>query len=467
MEVVKISNIHIVIGLGYGDEGKGSIVDYLVRQHNAHTVVRFNGGSQAAHTNISPEGVVHVCSQFGSGILVPGVKTLLSRFMLIDPLAIESESDVLKGKGISDCLERLMIDDDCIIITPFHKIINRMIEISLGDSKHGSCGMGVGQAVMDSDKLGNRMLFAKDLLIKPLMKQKLNFLWASKLDLAKQLMDEHPDNELLKSYFDKLNQLDYVKVLTEKYYGFARNSGVQISEDFLNRILAKEENVIFEGAQGALLDKDRGFWPYVTPTCTTFENADKLISQTDYSGKITKVGVLRSYSTRHGVGPFVTENSELTKLIPDEHNGFNDWQESFRIGWFDLIATKYALNIAGDVDYVALTNLDRLFSVKQIPVCVLYDFYGLEVNLDKFFKSFKNLNGDTLISDILVTKDSNQKHQSQLAKLLGMCKPVYYQKNKVFKMREYVKFLEKELNISIPLISVGPTANEKIQTLNP
>ena len=119
---------YIVIGLGYGDEGKGSTVDFLVRESGAHTVVRFNGGSQAAHNVTSPQGVHHCFSLFGSGTLVPEVETFLSRHVVIDPLAIEAEGAVLQKKGVEQPFERLTMDPGCPVVTPFHRIINRMRE---------------------------------------------------------------------------------------------------------------------------------------------------------------------------------------------------------------------------------------------------------------------------------------------------------------------------------------------------
>lgn len=414
MSSVKDNNAFIVVGLNYGDEGKGSVVDYLVRRYKANLVVRFNGGPQAAHHVVSPEGITHCFSQFGSGTLVPEAETFLSRFMLVDPLAIRVENDVLSAKGVIDASKRLMIDQGCQVVTPFHRIINRMLETSRGEARHGSCGQGVGEAVSDLNRFGERVLFARDLLDKVKTMQKLDFLWRIKTDLAEQIVKEHPDNEKLFSYLKEIKQIDYVDRLADAYDDFVRKSGVRIvGEDCLTDLLARNGNVVFEGAQGVLLDPDKGFAPYVTKTNTTLKNAEKLIVGS--SKNVIGIGVLRGYMTRHGAGPFITEDEWLTKTIPDCHNHENEWQGKFRVGWFDLVATRYALKIAGDIDYLAMTNLDRLCGFDRIPVCGSYD---------------------------------NQK-------------PVYSEHIKG--IRNYIQFIERELDKPISIISFGPSAQEKIK----
>ncbi|KAF0249156.1 MAG: adenylosuccinate synthase [bacterium] len=120
----------IVVGLGYGDEGKGTTTDYLTRKYQAHTVIRFNGGSQAAHHVVTSSGITHCFAQFGSGTLVSGVRSYLSSYMAVDPLALLVENQALQEKGVQDGLSRIIIDENCLVITPFHKIINQMQEVS-------------------------------------------------------------------------------------------------------------------------------------------------------------------------------------------------------------------------------------------------------------------------------------------------------------------------------------------------
>ena len=410
------SNISIVVGLGYGDEGKGSIVDYLVRLQKADLVVRFNGGPQAAHNVVSPEGITHCFSQFGSGTLVPGVETFLSRFMFVDPLAIFVEDDVLRNKSISNAMERLIIDRDCPIVTPFHKIVNQMREISRGDARHGSCGMGVGEAAKDLDYFGQECFFIKDILDRPTMIRKLNFLRECKIDIAEQIFEELPDNEQLRLRFERIKDSGRVSILAEVYSLFVKTIGVRIKDgQYLAERLSGKGSVVFEGAQGVLLNPKTGPKPYVTKTDTTLKNAEELIAGS--SKMIVRIGISRAYMTRHGLGPFVTEDKKLTEMIPDCHNLDNEWQGKFRIGWFDLVAARYALKVAGDIDCLAITNLDRLTGLNYIPVCTSY-------------------------------RGSAEK-----------CEPVY--SKKIAGTGNYIRFLERELKKPISIVSFGPSAREK------
>lgn len=173
----------IVGGLGFGDEGKGTIVDYLTREYNAKLIVRFNGGPQAAHHVVTPEGITHVFSQFGSGTFVPGVNTYISPRVVFDPLALIKESVALKEKGIQYPLRRLFVNKDCLIVTPFHKIISRMLETARKE-KRGTCGKGVGEVRKDEKNLKENALYFKDLFNKSLLADKLKFIYHLKVDLA-------------------------------------------------------------------------------------------------------------------------------------------------------------------------------------------------------------------------------------------------------------------------------------------
>ena len=171
-----------IADLGFGDAGKGSITDFLTRQLSAHTVVRYNGGPQAAHTVVTGDGKQHTFSQFGSGTLLPSTKTLLSRFMLINPLNMLKEERHLKELGITDALQRTQIDRRALVITPFQKAINRLKEIARAENRHGSCGEGIGECMADTLKYGDAMLYAGDLQDRATLSKKLRYLRAAKQD---------------------------------------------------------------------------------------------------------------------------------------------------------------------------------------------------------------------------------------------------------------------------------------------
>jgi len=139
---------YVVCGLGFGDEGKGSVIDFLCnprRPDPARTVVRFNGGAQAAHNVLAADGRHHTFAQFGSGSFTPGVRTHLSRFVLVDPLALAAEAAHLASAGVPDALDRLTVDRDALLVTPYHQAANRAREVARGRGRHGSCGMGIGE----------------------------------------------------------------------------------------------------------------------------------------------------------------------------------------------------------------------------------------------------------------------------------------------------------------------------------
>lgn len=455
---METDRIFIVVGLGYGDEGKGTITDYLVRRFNAKHVFRFNGGAQAAHFVVAPNGVLHCFSQFGSGTLA-GAGTVLTSKMLVDPIRMMNEAVALEEKGVANSLNHIVIDPNCLIITPFHGIINQMLEISRGETRHGSCGVGVGETVKDGRYLGKMALMAGDMFDKKVLLNKLDFLLRIKIDLAEQIVVEHPDKTELAEYLKKLKQKRYIEKLISVYYNFATKSGIRIKHVYRS-MLASEDNIIFEGAQGVLLDEDRGFYPYITHSRTTFKNADELISNFGSSKEVIKIGVMRAYATRHGQGPFVTEDEWLGKQIPDIHNGANEWQGVFKIGWFDLLAAWYALEAAGRIDCIALTNFDRLNDFKKIKVCHAYKYDGAaDESLEQFFDYEKESNGKIIIKKIKFPSVTSLEYQSRLAELLKLCKPIY----RSIEKSEYARFLEEELKTKISIISVGPKATEKIE----
>jgi len=436
----------IVIGLGYGDEGKGSIVDFLTEQIGSKNIVRYNGGPQASH-HVVHNGYTHCFSQFGSGSFMSDVNTYLSKHMLVDLIALGVEEASLRQKGITDGYERLYIDGDCKIITPMQKIVGQMRELS---KQYGSCGMGVGEAVRDSQSLNGNSLKIADVQNGKTLQRKLDFLWRFKLDHAEQLAEENPYNQEIQSYYERINDRSLVQRLLNLYQGFGDRLHITSGYDIPSQ-------AIFEGAQGVLLDIEYGFLPYVTKTDTTFANAYTLVSK---GNKIKRLGVLRAYSTRHGAGPFVSEDLELTHRIPDLHNGTHEWQGKFRIGWLDILASRYALEVVGGVDNIALTNLDRLHDIRHIRACTSYEYVG-DKNIDGFF-DYEIIHGRKIIHEIRVQEKPNIKTQQELTALLFECEPIYTE-FKNWDEHHYLSFLESEQGLATPIaiVSKGPERKNK------
>jgi adenylosuccinate synthase len=377
---VTILRAHVVAGLGLGDEGKGSMVDWLVRVYGADTVIRYNGGAQAAHHVVLADGREHCFAQFGAGTLVPGVRTFLARFVVVDPPALRAEEQALRAIGVHDGYRRLTIDPRCVVVTPFHRIVNHMREVARGTGRHGSCGMGIGEARLDSERPGLPTLTIGDIggdtgeLQR--LRARLRLLWLSKLDIAEQLLDECADGGAraeLEVLLRDLRRPERVPALVEAYAEILAGVRVAMQPGAPSSVRAEPPRVVvFEGAQGVLLDRELGMWPHVTPSRTTFAHADTLLAELGPTAEVTRVGVLRAYATRHGAGPLVTEDAQLSAVRPDRHNGEQRWQGRFRLGWFDGPAARYALRAVGGVDQLVLTNLDRLDGLPQVALCSAY-----------------------------------------------------------------------------------------------
>src|SRR5215216_4633818 len=364
----------LTVDLGFGDAGKGSIVDFLTRAHGAHTVVRYNGGAQAAHRVVTagPNPREHIFAQFGSGTLA-GAATHLSRFMLLDPLAMQAEEQHLQALGVADAFERTTIDERALVITPFQRAANRLKELARGDGRHGSCGMGIGETMIDYLEYGQRVLFAGDLRRPDVLRAKLHFLREINLAKIEALLPYLPDSDEAAREQSPLRDPDWPDWLIEEYRAFAQQARI-VPSAYLHGILRRPGAVIFEGAQGVLLDEWQGFHPYTTWSTTTLENAEYLLDEAGYTGDLTRIGITRAYATRHGAGPLVTEDAALTRALPDASNGFGAWQRGFRVGWLDMVMLKYALDLTGRLDQLAVTCLDRLAELPDLRICRGYSY---------------------------------------------------------------------------------------------
>lgn len=472
MQKQKYKNF-ILVGLGFGDEGKGSITDFLVDAYFTKTVIRYNGGSQAAHTVVTPDKKTHIFSQFGSGTFHKNTKTYLSEQMFIDLYSLLEEEFVLKQKGIKDALKRIVISPNATLITPYHKMIGQMEEIARGKNKVGTTGKGVGIAAIDKMYFPKEAIYIKDLdsknLLIKLEKQREKFFNRAISILSNT---ENKEVEKILLYFKNKYPLRQVFQFFQEFAKSYQNT-IDKGNSFKKRLLAGNESYLLEGAQGTLLDLEYGFFPYITKTKTTLESAKNLF----LSKKIESIGILRCYSHRHGKGPLPTETKILSKKIKEEHNLENHWQGSFRMGWFDLILTRYAVKLNPDLSSIALTCLDQVADFPKIKVCVEYIYNGKDSNLlRKFFKT-KSENNEIRILDIIPQRHSLEDRKL-LTKLLLECKPSRYlefttwkkdldslRENKIPKeLQFFLDFLESKNGIHLPIsiLSFGKTRKEKM-----
>ena len=439
-------HVILVIDLAFGDCGKGTVVDFLARRCAAAgqpaTVVRFNGGPQAGHNVVTPDGRHHTFSQFGSGAFVPRVRTLLSRFMLIEPYALFNEAAHLRSLGVTDALGRLSIDARCPVITPPHQAANRLRELARGDAAHGTCGLGIGELMQDLADHREMTLRAADLSDRLTVARRLHAirdLKLAQLGDAVAALAAHPG---AKPNIQTLLEPSWIDAAVDIYAELARHVPV-VDEAGARSILRSEQTLIFEGAQGVLLDENFGFHPHTTWSTTTFANADTLLDGAGRGGRRTRLGVLRTYFTRHGAGPFVTEDPLLAAALPESHNPDAGWQGRFRVGSFDAVAARYALQAAGGVDALALTHLDRL---PQLPpqICDAYRAEGSR--------------GETMTS-IRIRRPAELAHQQQLTQRLRHCQPVYTDVSA--DPEAFVSCIARALRSRVALVSSGPAACHK------
>jgi adenylosuccinate synthase len=449
----------LIADLGFGDAGKGTITDYLVRECSAGLVVRYNGGPQAAHNVVTSDGKHHTFAQFGSGMLLPWTRTLLTRFMLINPLNMLKEERHLAQLGVSDALPRTLIDRRTLVITPFQKATNRLRELARAGQRHGSCGEGVGECRADHLAYGDEALSAGDLLDRATMRKKLRFLRDAKYAEVAAFRQQLPDSEQAQHELAVFTHPGSIEDCLDVYEHFARY--VQLLDDAaIAAQLARSETLIFEGAQGVLLDEDYAFAPYSTWSATTFANAATLLREHSYMGEVIKLGVVRAYATRHGAGPFPTEDPALTAALPDLHNGWNDWQQTFRVGHCDLVATRYARDVIGHLDGLAVTHLDRWETLPVRKLCTAYHYQDTEADLAPYFASPSGQEGRT-VSRINVRQPVSLAHQEELTRHLWLCRPHYQILPERMAQEEYLALLAEQLAIPIAIVSSGSTAADK------
>ncbi|MEU3647677.1 adenylosuccinate synthetase [Lentzea sp. NPDC034063] len=335
----------IVVGLGFGDEGKGATVDALCADGSVSAVVRFNGGAQAAH-NVVVDGRHHTFSQFGSGTLA-GVPTWLSRHVLVEPIALATESRELEALGVADPLSLMSIDAQALLTTPFHVAANRARENARGEDRHGSCGKGIGETVWYGLLEGATrgvVVEGQEVIGEPGQAPTVG-------DCLNPGTLRHKLSTLARFYEPLIGDGISVDELVMLYRSFA--DAVRITTDDFGR-LADAGRLVFEGAQGVLLDETHGFHPHTTWSTTTPRNAKALLG----GRKARVIGVTRTYQTRHGAGPLPTEDQAVLDRFPEAHNGTGEFQGAWRAGHLDANLLRYSVDCCGGIDGLAVTHLD-------------------------------------------------------------------------------------------------------------
>lgn len=347
----------VVIGAQWGDEGKGKVTDALGER--AEYVVRYQGGNNAGHTVVTPDGEQFALRLIPAGILTPGCTTVIGNGVVIDPAALLSEIGELEARGVDT--SRLVISANAHLVMPHHRALDRVTERYLGKARIGTTGRGIGPAY--GDKVARIGLRLQDLLDAKIFRDKLEIALREK------------NQVLVKVYNRKAIDVDAV---CKEYLAYGERLAPRIVDTSLliNQALDGGKLVVFEGSQATMLDVDHGTYPFVTSSNPTAGGA--AVGGGVGPNRIDRIiGILKAYTTRVGSGPFPTElldeYGEYLRKAGDEV-GVNT-RRPRRCGWFDSVIARYAVRVNGITDFF-LTKLDVLTSLERVPICVAYDVDG-------------------------------------------------------------------------------------------
>ena len=418
---------YTVIGTQWGDEGKGKIVDWL--SSKADVVVRFQGGNNAGHTLVIGDKTYKL-NLLPSGI-ISGKSCIIGNGVVLDPWALFDEIQKLSNQGITINKDNLKIAENICLILPLHKIIDELNEKSRGEKIIGTTKKGIGPAY--EDKVGRRSIRLCDLEDNELLKKKI----ASLVSFYKLRLDF---NEI---EIDELNLYKSLKGINEKIKFFAAPTW-----KILNKFGEENKTILFEGAQGSLLDIDFGTYPYVTSSNTS---AGQIFAGTGFGIKENhKVfGITKAYTTRVGSGPFPTElEDDIGDFLIDKGKEFGTvTKRKRRCGWFDANLVSQSVKISG-VNEIVLTKLDVLDELKVIKICTGYSLDGKNYDYLPFSENLQNR-----VKPIYETFPGWNKST------FGMKEWKQLPDN----AKKYIIAIEKIIGVNISIISTGP---ERTQTID-
>ncbi|MBT6610371.1 MAG: adenylosuccinate synthase [Rhodospirillaceae bacterium] len=351
----------VVVGAQWGDEGKGKIVDWL--SERADVVVRFQGGHNAGHTLVI-DGVTYKLNMLPSGIVRPGKLSFIGNGVVIDPWALTKEIDAIREQGVEVSPENLLISESATLILPLHSALDQAREKAAGKGKIGTTGRGIGPAY--EDKTARRAIRVGDLMEPGLLGDKIDRLLVHHDTLLKGMGLEPVDRDALLAQLEEMAPkiVPYTRAIWQELDS-ARRRGARI---------------LFEGAQGTMLDIDHGTYPFVTSSNTVAAQA--AVGSGQGPGAIDFVlGITKAYTTRVGAGPFPTEQeNEVGQRLGERGREFGTVTgRPRRCGWFDAVMVRQAVKING-INGISLTKLDVLDGMEELKVCVGYKLDGKEIN---------------------------------------------------------------------------------------
>ncbi len=419
--------VDLLLGLQWGDEGKGKIVDVLTKNYDV--IARFQGGPNAGHTLVF-NGMKHVLHTIPSGIFHDDVKNLVGNGVVIDPVIFKKELDKLSEQNV-DFRKTLLISRKAHLILPTHRLLDAASETSKGKAKIGSTLKGIGPTYMD--KTGRNGIRVGDLELDDWKEKYRNL--ANKHQAMIDFYNvklEYDLNELESEFFDAVETLKSLEFID--------------SEEYLHQAQRDKKSVLAEGAQGSLLDIDFGTYPFVTSSNTTAAGACTGLGVAPNSIKEV-FGIFKAYTTRVGSGPFPTElfdeDGETMSRVGHEFGATTGRPR--RCGWLDLVALRYACQVNG-VTQLMMMKADVLSGFKTLKVCTAYHYKGQDIkhlpynieseNVTPIYTDFKGWEEDLTAMD-----SANTLPQTLI---------------------DYIEFLEEELQIPIKIVSVGPDRKQTI-----
>ena len=422
-----------VIGSQWGDEGKGKIVDWLSSE--ADVVVRFQGGHNAGHTLVI-DGVTYKLRLLPSGIVRKNKISVIGNGVVIDPWAFLDEINEIRSKGVKVGEDNLIISESANLILPFHKEMDEIREDAAGKAKIGTTRRGIGPAY--EDKVGRRSIRVMDLISEKNLDQRLETVLLHHNAIRKGLGKTIFKKDKLKDDLLKIAPeiLKFSKPVWNKIYEFKKQN----------------KKILFEGAQGILLDVDHGTYPFVTSS-NTVASAAATGSGCGPNSINYVLGITKAYTTRVGEGPFPTElKDEIGEKLGTRGKEFGTvTSRKRRCGWFDGVLVRQTIKISG-IDGIALTKLDVLDELDEIKMCIAYKIDGKEIDYLP-----------AAVEDQLKVKPIYKSFKGWKTKTRGIKKFEDLPKN----AKNYIKELEKFIETKVSSISTSPERNDTILIVDP
>jgi adenylosuccinate synthase len=420
-----MSKVDVLLGLQWGDEGKGKIVDVLTPKYDI--VARFQGGPNAGHT-LEFNGTKHVLHTIPSGIFHNHVTNIVGNGVVIDPIVFATEIEKLNAKNV-DVASRLLISKKAHLILPTHKLLDAASEAEKGKSKIGSTLKGIGPTYMD--KTGRNGLRIGDILSENFT-EKYNTLVEKHKKMLSHFQFEYSLEEMEAAWFKGIEVLKTLTFID--------------SENYLHKAIREDKKILAEGAQGSLLDIDFGSYPFVTSSNTVAAGACTGLGVAPNSIG-SAFGIFKAYCTRVGSGPFPTElENEVGERMRKEGNEFGSTTgRARRCGWLDIPALRYACRLNG-ITELYMMKADVLSIFEEIHVCTHYAINGVQTDempydlldgkVEPIYTTLKGWNTD--LTQIRTIEEFPQE------------------------LSDYIAFIEKELEIPITYVSVGPDREQTI-----